>query len=87
MDHAMGINIKNPETERLIRELAQKTGKSQTEAVTSAVREQLDRLRVEQSSEVRLARMKAIVDEIAPRLKGMPDHDEYLYDAETGLPK
>jgi len=39
----MGINIKNPETQRLIRELAELTGQGQTEAVTSAVREKLAR--------------------------------------------
>ena len=42
---AMGINIKNPETVRLIRELAELTGKGQTEAVTEAVRERIERLR------------------------------------------
>ena len=34
----MGINIKNPETVRLIKELAELTGEGQTAAVTEAVR-------------------------------------------------
>ena len=41
----MGLNIKNSETERLIRELAELTGKGQTEVVTEAVSEKLDRIR------------------------------------------
>ena len=84
----MGINIKNPETERLIRELAELTGKGQTEAVTVAVREQLTRLRRKGLAE----RLLAIGRETAPLMKGF-DMDEAmygengLYDRETGLPK
>ena len=44
----MGLNIKNPETYRLVEELAKRTGESMTAAVTIAVRERLDRLRSEQ---------------------------------------
>ena len=79
----MGINIKNPETERLIRELAELTGEGQTEAVTVAVRERLDRTRREGLAE----RLLAIARETAPLLKDMPDHAALLYDEETGLPK
>lgn len=84
----MGINIKNPETERLIRELAQKTGKGRTEAVTIAVREALERVRRKGIAE----RIMEISRETAPLMKGF-DMDEAmygedgLYDRETGLPK
>lgn len=84
----MGVNIKNPETERLIRELADKTGKGQTEAVTIAVREALERLDRRGMAE----RLMAIGRETAPLLKGF-DWDEALYgenglyDRQTGLPK
>jgi hypothetical protein len=84
----MGINIKNPETEQLIRELAEKTGKGQTEAVTIAVREALGRLDKRGLAE----RIMAISRETAPLLKGF-DMDEALYgenglyDRETGMPK
>jgi len=44
----MGLNIKNPETHRLVEELASRTGESMTTAVTKAVRERLDRVRQEQ---------------------------------------
>jgi antitoxin VapB len=71
----MGINLKNPETERLIRELADLTGKGQTEAVTEAVREKLSRLR-----RVGLVdRLLAIGRETAPLLKDPPDFNS-LYD-------
>lgn len=39
----MALSIKNPETERLARELARVTGQSLTEAVTHALRERLVR--------------------------------------------
>ena len=82
----MGINIKNPETQRLIRELAELTGEGQTQAVENAVSERLDRLRSEQGHG-RLARMMAIADRMAPLLKDIPDIDDLLYDEKTGLPK
>ncbi len=39
----MALSIKNPETERLARELARTTGESLTEAVTQALRDRLVR--------------------------------------------
>ena len=80
----MGINIKNPETQRLIRELADLTGKGQTEAITEAVREKLYRLRSKGLAE----RLLAIGRETAPLLKDLPDFDS-LYDyleQERGTP-
>jgi antitoxin VapB len=88
----MGINIKNPETERLIRELAQLTGEGKTEAVTGAVREKLERLHADTVAQKRIKAMKEIADKTAPLLKDF-DMDEALYgedglyDRETGLPK
>jgi antitoxin VapB len=81
----MGISIKNPEAERLIRQLAELTGEGQTEAVMHAVQEKIDRVQSERSQ--RFARMRAIADRMAPLLKDLPDHGDYLYDKETGLPK
>jgi antitoxin VapB len=82
----MGINIKNPETERLIREFAEKTGVGQTEAVTIAVRQALERLNKRGLAE----RLMAIGRETAPLFKPPYDtieHGDLLYDKETGLPK
>ena len=88
----MSINIKNPETVRLIRELAGLTGEGQTEAVTAAVRERIERLSLNNEQKDRLERILAIAAETAPLLKDF-DMDEALYgadglyDPKTGLPK
>ncbi len=82
----MGVNIKNPEAERLIRKLAELTGLGQTEAVMRAVSEKIDRVQMEKG-QGRIERMRAIADKMAPLLQDMPDHGDYLYDKETGLPK
>jgi antitoxin VapB len=82
----VGINIKNPETERLIREFAEKVGVGQTEAVTIAVRQALERLDKRGLAE----RLMAIGRETAPLFKPPYDtieHGDLLYDKETGLPK
>ncbi len=85
----MSLNIKNEEAHRLARELAELTGESVTAAVTEAVRERLERERRSRDKERRLERLRAIVDDIAPRLKEpwrSIDHGDLLYD-ERGLPK
>ena len=81
----MTLNIKNPETTRLIRELAQATGESLTQALTTAVRERLGRVRAQAQPDV-----WAIVDEIRSRLPAGyldQDFDGLLYDETTGLPR
>jgi antitoxin VapB len=84
----VSLNIKNQETHRLARELAEATGESLTAAVTVAVRERLDRVRRQRG--VSLAdRLLAIGQDCAARLK-IPyrtvEHGELLYD-ERGLPR
>ena len=84
----MGLNIKNPETHRLAEELAARTGESMTAAVTTAVRERLQRVRREQSDSLS-DRMLAIGKDCAKRLKEpyrSADHGELLYD-DRGLPR
>lgn len=84
----MGLNIKNPETERLIAELAQLEGRSKTAVVTEAVREKLDRLQKGRKGDF-VADILAIGRECAAHLDPETlalDHGEYLYD-ENGLPK
>jgi antitoxin VapB len=84
----MGMNIKNPETTELARELAALTGESLTTAVTIAVRERLVRIRRDQ--EPGLAdRLTAIGKKSAPLFKEpfkSADHGDLLYD-ENGVPK
>jgi antitoxin VapB len=84
----MGLNIKNPETHRLAEELAKRTGESMTTAVTTAVRERLDRVRREQGNSL-ADRLVAIGKDCAKRLKEpfrSVDHDKLFYD-ERGLPR
>jgi antitoxin VapB len=83
----MGLNIKNDETYRLVRELAAITGESMTAAVTEAIRERLGRLR-EQEGAGLADRLLAIGKDCAIRLKEpfrSVDHGELLYD-DRGLP-
>jgi antitoxin VapB len=84
----MGLNIKNEETHRLARELAQRTGETITSAVTTAVRERLERVRREQGDSL-ADRLSAIGRDCAARLKEpfrSADHADLLYD-EHGLPR
>jgi antitoxin VapB len=84
----VGLNIKNPETHRLAEELAKRTGESMTAAVTTAVRERLDRVRREQGASL-ADRLVEIGKECAKRLKEpyrSADHGELLYD-DQGLPQ
>jgi antitoxin VapB len=80
----MSLNIKNEETHRLARQLAEATGESIVTAVAEAVRERLYRLKNQKRKE----RIRKIRDDFAARLKGtpLPDHGELLYD-DKGLPK
>jgi antitoxin VapB len=88
----MGLNIKNPEVERLAKEFAEKTGKGQTEAIGVALREALARLDETARQREIYDAIMAISAETAPLLKDF-DWDEALYgenglyDRETGLPK
>ena len=84
----MGLNIKNPETCRLIQELAKLTGESMTTAVTQAVRERLNRVRNAQGAGLAECLVK-IGKDCAAHLREpyrSVDHGELLYD-ERGLPR
>lgn len=54
----MALNIKNPEVDRLARELAERTGESLTEVVLTALRERLRR-------EEGRAEPRSLADELA----------------------
>lgn len=88
----MGINIKNAEAVRLIRQLAELAREGQTEAVIEAVRERIERLNAARMKRSRIEAMTEIARQTAPLLKDL-DMDEAmygengLYDRETGLPK
>jgi antitoxin VapB len=85
----MSLNIKNEETHRLVRRLAELTGQTQTSAVEDAVRRRIAEL--ERADEVE--RRYQLINEIADRATaamdpewGAWDYDAFLYD-ENGLPK
>jgi antitoxin VapB len=84
----MAMNIKNHETEQLTRRLATLTGESLTVAVTTSVRERLERLDcVEQDDYVEriMAIAKATAPLFVPPYDSI-DHGDLLYD-EFGSPK
>jgi antitoxin VapB len=84
----MGLRIKNPETYRLVEELARRTGESMTGAITVAVRERLERIRNEQGDGL-ADRLLRIGQDCAKRLKEpyrSANHEELLYD-KRGLPQ
>ena len=83
----MSLNIKNEETHRLVAELAQLTGENMTQAVTTAVKERLERERKRRRSKATAQGLLAIGRRYAARMKcDLIDHAELLYD-ERGLPK
>lgn len=84
----MAFSIKDPEADRLTRELAAATGETMTQAVAAAVRERLERVRARKSGR----RLADELDEIARRCATLPvvDHrrdDEILDYDEHGLPR
>ena len=56
----MGLNIKNEETCRLARELAQLTGETKTGAITVALRERLERERHRRGADILARELHAI---------------------------
>lgn len=85
----MALNIKNEETYRLARTLAEKTGESLTAAVTQALRDRLASLEQADARVGMADRIMAIAADMRARL---PDdffdieHGDLLYD-DDGLPK
>ncbi|MCU7905453.1 MAG: type II toxin-antitoxin system VapB family antitoxin [Candidatus Thiodiazotropha sp. (ex Epidulcina cf. delphinae)] len=83
----MVLNIRNLETERLAEMLSKLTGKSETQAVTVALRERLDMIRRRGSAR----NLADELDEIASHCASLPvydtrDGDEILGYDEHGLP-
>lgn len=84
----MPLSIKNPETEKLAREISKETGESLTDAITIALRDRLQRLRGRRHARNLIQE----VDDILHRVDSLPtlndrSEDEILgYDSE-GLPR
>ena len=87
MSSTSQLNIKNSEARRLATELSRLTGETVTEAVTTALRERLDRERRARRREGMADRLMAIGRHAASLPVLDPrDPDEMLYD-DFGLPK
>lgn len=83
----MAINLKNPEAERLVRELVELTGESLTDAVTEAVRERLERKRRGTSRSTAYERIRAIQQRVRERpLLDSRSADEIIGYDEHGVP-
>lgn len=85
----MTLNIKSDDAHRLARELAALTGESMTTAVTTALKERIERIR--RSDRHGLSeRLLAIGRDCAAHLSEEQrslDYDAFLYDEKTGLPR
>lgn len=84
----MALSIKNPEADRLARELAKTTGESLTEAVVRALRERLRRER----GRLRAPRLRDELRAIRERCSKLPvldprSADEVLGYDDSGLPR
>jgi antitoxin VapB len=86
----MALNIRDPEAQRLARELAEATGETMTSVVIKALQERLERLRVRQvvSRTERAARLMAH----GKRFAALPvldprSADEIIGYDEVGLPR
>ncbi len=83
----MAINIKDPATDAIARQLAAATGESLTDAVRTSIEERWDRIRRQNLRSSRSERLQGYLD----RARALPKLDErsleeLLYD-EDGLPK
>ncbi len=86
----MALSIKDEETDRLARTLAQRNGETVTTAVKIAVKERLERQEQSQKPTGRFERIRRIVEQTAPLMNDGRTSKELmdeLYDDETGLPK
>lgn len=82
------LNIKSDDAYRLASKLSELTGESLTSAVTTALKERLERVQAGEDIEMRLARIREITADMRARMdKPLPtsNHD-WMYDDETGLP-
>lgn len=84
----MPLSLKNPEAERLAREVASRTGETLTTAIVVALRERLTRLRHRPTKR----RLRDELREISERCAALPTLDERTADEiigydERGLPR
>jgi len=85
----MALSIKDPETDRLTRQVADLTGETLTVAIAVSLRERLQRLERTSRAEAQFNKIRRITGrfkaEITEPIHSL-DHGELFYD-EDGLPK
>jgi antitoxin VapB len=86
----MSLNIKNEQTVALVRELARRTGLSQTSAVEEAVRAKLAELEGSRSRDARRAKVNKLLSDLdqsitARQKQRIRAEEKELYD-DHGLP-
>lgn len=79
----MGLNIKNPETEKLIRELAQLRGQGITEVLTDVIGREVERERRKPAPNDLEARRRRI-DKIVEEYNRLPLRDDRTADEIIG---
>lgn len=85
----MALSIRDPETDRLARELARRTGETMTRAIRTALEERLARL--DRTREAEIERRRRAIDAIVARSRALPvlddrSEDEILGYDEHGIP-
>jgi antitoxin VapB len=76
----MPLSIKNPETEKLAREISKETGESLTDAITNSLRDRLQRLRGRRHAKNLIQE----VDDILHRVDTLPNLDDRSEDEILG---
>ena len=83
MGSAVALNIKNPETERLARELARRRKQGITEILTDVLRKEVERERKKPSRQD-FGAFKRGIDEIVARVSRLPVLDDRTDDEILG---
>jgi antitoxin VapB len=83
----MGLSIRNPETEKLARQVSRLTGETLTEAIGKSLEERLERLKGSRNRDT----IRKEIDKILARVHALPVRDERPEDEilgydENGVP-
>ena len=82
----MSLNIKSAVVHELARKVAAETGTSMTSAIEAALREKVERLEKLREVDAKVARIRALIEEVGPPPPGLTSDHSDLYD-EDGLPR
>ncbi len=84
----MALSIKNDATERLVRQVANETGESLTEAIRKALEERWERLKMKRRSRLLTSHLEDLLRRVdaLPTLDSRPEDEILGYD-EHGMPR